>query len=59
MPALVAQRHNPVLAVFAQRMEQRGKPAKLILCALMRKLLHLVWGVLRSGRPFDPNHAVA
>lgn len=59
MPALVAKRHNPVLAAFARRMEQRGKPAKLILCALMRKLLHLVWGVLRSRKPFDPNHAVA
>jgi len=25
----------------------------------MRKLLHLVWGVLRSGKPFDPRHALA
>lgn len=59
MPALVAKRHNPVLAAFAQRLAERGKPPKVILCALMRKLLHLVWGVLRSGKPFDPQHAVA
>lgn len=59
MPALVAKRHNPVLAAFAKRLAERGKPHKLIVCALMRKLLHLVWGVLRSGKPFDPNHAVA
>lgn len=59
MPALVAKRHNPVLRTFAERLAARGKPPKLILCALMRKLLHLIWGVLRSGKPFDPNHAVA
>jgi len=59
MPALVAKRHNPILAAFAQRLADRGKPPKVILCALMRKLLHLVWGVLRSGKPFDPRHALA
>lgn len=59
MPALVAKRHNPVLAAFAERLAARGKPPKLILCAVMRKLLHLIWGVLRSGKPFDPQHAVA
>ncbi|MCD9029912.1 IS110 family transposase, partial [Luteimonas sp. BDR2-5] len=32
---------------------------KVIVCAVMRKLLHLVWGVLRSGKPFDPQHAIA
>lgn len=59
MPALVAKRHNPILAAFARRLAERGKPTKLILCALMRKLLHIVWGVLKSGKPFDPNKAVA
>jgi len=59
MPALVAKRHNPVLAAFAQRLAERGKPPKVILCALMRKLLHIVWGVLKSGKPFDPNKAIA
>lgn len=59
MPALVAKRHNPVLAAFARRLAERGKPPKVILCAVMRKLLHVIWGVLRSGRPFDPSFAVA
>lgn len=59
LPALVAMKHNPVLAAFAQRLKQRGKTGKLAICAVMRKLLHLVWGVLRSGRPFDPNLALA
>ncbi|KRG84051.1 transposase, partial [Stenotrophomonas daejeonensis] len=59
MPALVGKRHNPVLAAFAQRLAERGKPPKLILCALMRKLLHIVWGVLKSATPFDPRKAIA
>jgi len=25
----------------------------------MRKLIHLVWGVLKSGRPFEPDGALA
>lgn len=59
MPALVAKSHNPVLAAFAQQLATRGKPTKVILCALMRKLLHIVWGVLKSGKPFDSNKALA
>ena len=54
LPALVAKRHNPIVAQFAQRLAERGKRGNLLICALMRKLLHLVWGVLRSGKPFDP-----
>jgi transposase len=59
MPAITAQQHNPPLRQFAQRLAERGKPGKLIVCAVMRKLLHIVWGVLRSGRPFDPNYRIA
>jgi hypothetical protein len=29
----------------------------VIIGALMRKLLHIVYGVLKSGKPFDPQHA--
>jgi len=59
MPAVCAQRHNPVLRAFAQRLAERGKSGKVIVCAVMRKLLHLAWGVLKSGRPFDPNYGLA
>jgi transposase len=54
MPALVARRHNPLLRAFAERLAARGKRPKQIIVALMRKLLHLIWGILKSGRPFDP-----
>ena len=39
MAALVASRHNPILAAFYQRLRQAGKPPKLALTATMRKLL--------------------
>jgi transposase len=32
----------------------RGKCPMVIVGAAMRKLLHLAYGVLKSGRPFDP-----
>lgn len=58
-PAMTAKRHNPLLKAMAQRLAERGKPPKVILCALMRKLLHIVWGVLKTGQRFDPDYAVA
>lgn len=39
MAALVAARYNPVLTQFYQRLRAVGKPAKLALTAVMRKLL--------------------
>jgi transposase len=39
MAALVATRHNPILAAFYQRLRTAGKPPKLALTATMRKLL--------------------
>lgn len=57
MPALSARRFNPFLAALADRLQQRGKCPMVIQGAVMRKLLHLAFGVLKSGRPFDPNYA--
>jgi transposase len=59
MPALVAWRHNPVIKAFCERLSSQGKNGKLIVCAAMRKLLVLAYGVLKSGQPFDPNYALA
>jgi transposase len=39
MAALVATRHNPILAAFYRRLRTARKPAKLALTATMRKLL--------------------
>ena len=53
-PALTALRHNPVLRAFQQRLALKHKPKMVIVAAAMRKLLHLIYGVLKSKRPFDP-----
>ena len=55
-PAIVAQRHNPILRAFAQRLRAAGKEPMVVVAAVMRKLLHLVYGVLKSGHPFDPDY---
>jgi transposase len=57
MPALAAERFNPVIAALAARLRQRGKSKMQIIGAIMHKLLRLAFGVLKSGRPFDPNYA--
>ena len=54
-PAMTALRFNPLIRALRERLEERGKAKMAILGAAMRKLLHLVYGVLRSGKPFDPN----
>lgn len=59
MPALTAMRFNPLLRAFADRLRTRGLAGKAIVVAVMRKLLHLVYGVLKSGHPFDPHWATA
>jgi transposase len=57
MPAIVAKHHNPVLKVFAERLANNGLKKKEVIVAVMRKLLHLAYGVIKSGRPFDLNYA--
>jgi transposase len=54
LPAVVAKRHNPVLKAFAERLAAHGLPPKAVIVAVMRKLLHLAYGVIHSNRPFDP-----
>jgi len=55
-PAIVAMRHNPILRPFAERLLAAGKPKLVVIAAVMRKLLHLAFGVLKHQRPFDPNY---
>ncbi len=56
MPALVAVRFNPLMRVFYEKLLTKGKPKKVALVAVMRKLLVLAYGVLKSGKPFDVNY---
>lgn len=48
MAALVASRHHPSLKLFYDRLRQRGKPSKVALTALMRKLIILLNSQLKS-----------
>jgi transposase len=57
MPALSAKRYNPIIKAFCERLQQRGKRPMEIVGAAMRKLLHIVYGVLKSGKAFDPSFA--
>jgi len=56
-PAISAMRCNPLLRRFADRLRERGKSNMTIIIAVMRKLLILAYGVLKSGRSFDPTYA--
>jgi transposase len=58
MPAVVGLRFNPAVQAFAERLRARGKHTRSILGAIMRKYLHWVYGVLKSGRPFDAEFAI-
>lgn len=59
MPALVAKRRNKPCRVFAERLDAAKKPGKVIVVAVMRKLVHQIYAILKSGRPFDPDYAFA
>ena len=53
MPALVSIQCNPIIQTFYHRLKGNGKNGKVIVCAIMRKLVHLIFGILKSGKPFD------
>jgi transposase len=56
-PAITAVQHNPLIHEFAERLRARGAKSKMtVIAAAMRKLLTLAYGVLKSGRPFDPTY---
>ncbi len=55
MPALVAMRHNPDLKAKYTTLIAAGKPAKIALVALMRKLIILVNTLIRDDRKWEKN----
>jgi len=56
MPALVSIRYNPIMIAFYNRLKEKGKNGKVIVCAIMRKLVHVIFGILKSGKKYDPNY---
>ena len=60
MPALSAMRYNPAIAALVDRLKAQGRlKGKQIVVAAMRKLLVICFGVLKSGKEFDPTIAMA
>jgi transposase len=55
MPAVSAKNTNPIMQPLVKRMTARGHCKMSIVVAVMRKLLHLIYGILKSGQPFDPH----
>jgi transposase len=57
MPAVAAIRHNSAMQAFYERLRAAGKPAKLALTAVMRKLVITANAMLRDARPWGENPA--
>lgn len=57
MPALVASRFNRDLRETYERLKAAGKPKKLALVAVMRKLIVLANTLLRQNRKWEPRPA--
>ena len=53
-PALSASRAKGPVRAFAARLRGAGKAKMVVVAAVMRKLLHIAYGVLKHQRPFDP-----
>ena len=53
MPALVAVRYNPAVQRFARELTANGKAPLQVLVAVMRKLLHAIFGMLKTDTDFD------
>jgi tetratricopeptide (TPR) repeat protein len=53
-PALTALRCSEFFQAWAKGLQERGKSKMSVICAVMRKLIHVAYGVLKSGKPFDP-----
>jgi len=56
MPALSAVRSNPFVKALYLRLKEKSKNGMVIACACMKKLVHIMFGVLKNGKPFDPTY---
>lgn len=53
MPALVAVRYEPSIKSFFAKLIQRGKKPMVAYVAVMRKLLHAIYGMFKNDQDFD------
>lgn len=57
MPALASLRCNPLIQAMKARLSAAGKCKMSVVGVAMRKLLSIAFGVLKSGRPFNPSYS--
>ena len=53
-PAVTALTWNPLVKAHYERLRENGKGKMVALAACMRKMLMIVYGVLKHQKPFDP-----
>ena len=53
MPAMSAKAHDPYVKAYFEHLLAMGKTPMQGLCAVMRKLLHALHGMLTNNAPFD------
>ena len=54
MPTLTAIRCNPVIKSFYKKLLDKGKLKMVAITACMRKMLHIMYGILKNKTYFDP-----
>lgn len=54
-PAMSAMQNNVVIKEFATKLKSKGKTGKVIVVAIMRKLLHIIFGIIKHKTNFNPN----
>jgi transposase len=59
LPSITAMNMSEPMMAMKSRLKAKGKAGKQIVCAVMRKMLHIVFGVLKSGQAYDPKLALA
>lgn len=59
MPALSAKQHDRHIKAYAQHLTDKGKKPLQVICAIMRKMLHAIHGMLKSNQPFDSSRFYA
>jgi len=53
IPALSAKEHDPYVKAYFQHLVDNGKLPLQAVCAVIRKLLHAIHGMLKHNQPFD------
>lgn len=58
MPTLSAIQHNPFVTALYARLIAKSKNGMIIACACMKKLVHIIYGVIKNGKPFNPAYNI-